>query len=103
MNVFMRFNTLHPNENYSNYKRDKYVNFHTKLKNQGKLFRKKHEVETILNNKEKDANEYCNIYLSENMKNDSYCMVLWEDIENLEIKLKNINKQLNLKKYKNKL
>lgn len=102
MNIFMRFKSLQLNENYNNDKRDKYVNYHTKLKNQGKLFRKKYEVETNLNNKEKDANKHCNMYSSENMKNESYCMVLWEDIENLEIKLKNVNKQLNLKKYKNK-
>ena len=90
------------NENYDSEKRDKYVKFHTKLKNQGKLLRKKHEVETILNNKERDANKHCNMFSSENMKNETYCLVLWEDIENLEIKLKNINKQLNLKKFKNK-
>lgn len=101
MNVFMRFKSVQRNENYDSGKRDKYVNFHTKLKNQGKLLRKKHEVETILNNKEKDANKHCNIFSGENMKND-YCMVLWEDIDNLEIKLKNINRQLNLRKYKNK-
>ena len=94
MKVLMSFNSL-----YKNTKRDKYVNLHNKLKHQGKLFRKKYEVETTLNNREKEAQEYCNIFTSDN---DTRCMDIFEDIENLEYKLKDLNKKLNCKKYNNK-
>lgn len=90
------------NENYRNEKRDKYEHLHTKLKNQAKVFKKKHEIEIILKNKEKEANKYCNIFTQCNLENDTHCMGIWEDIESLEIKLKNVNKQLNSKKCKEK-
>ena len=102
MNVIMSYQSSPLNQNFHNEKREKYVNLHTKLKHQGKLFRKKHETEINLINKEKEANKYCNIFTPGNLKNDTQCMAIWEDIDKLEIKLKDINKQLNCKKYKNK-
>jgi hypothetical protein len=68
----------------------KYTHLHKKLKHQSKLFRKKYEIEQSLEKKEKEANDSCDIF---NNKYDDKCLDIYEDIEHLEQKLKNIKKR----------
>ena len=80
----------HDNSFIKREKKYKYTHLHKKLKHQSKLFRKKYEIEQSLEKKEKEDNDSCNIF---NNKYDDKCMDIYEDIEHLEQKLKNIKKR----------
>lgn len=72
-------------------KAEKYTHLHKKLKHQSKIFRKKYEIEQMLERKERDAKERCNIYKG---KCDEECSNIIEDIENLEQKLKSLERKM---------
>ena len=69
----------------------RFTQLHKKLKHQSKVFRKMYEIEQSLEQKEKEANEHCNIFDS---TCDDECIALFEEIEHLEHKLKNLQKKL---------
>lgn len=74
-----------------NEKRNKYTHLHKKIKHQSKIFRKKYEIEQSLELKEKRALEQCNIFRN---KHDDECLTLFDEIEQLEQKLKAVQKKL---------
>lgn len=74
-----------------NEKRNKYAYLHKKIKHQSKLFRKKYEIEQSLELKEKKVTEQCNIFRN---KHDDECMTLFDEIEQLEQRLKAVQKKL---------
>lgn len=91
MNITMSYPINYINRNLKSEKKLKYVDLHKNLKNKAKIFRKKYDIEKALDRKEAEANECCNIF---NDRNDDKCMDIWEDIEELEQKLKTIEKKL---------
>jgi hypothetical protein len=64
----------------------KYENFHNKFKQQNKLLVLRNVLEQKLKEKEKFANENCNIF-----KKNSICSVTWRDIDYLETTLDTVN------------
>ena len=73
-------------------KTHRYTHLHNRLKHQSKLFTKKYEIERSLEQKENEAREFCNIFTG--IRDENKCMHLFEDIEHLEQKLKQVKKKL---------
>lgn len=67
----------------------KYENFHNKFKHQNRLLILRNVLEQKLKEKEKYANENCNILKKNSI--DSSCSVTWRDIDYLETTLDTVN------------